>query len=232
MIRFISRLSRRRVLQYCPRILALVGVLCMLVPGKSQPQPQVAFDGVQTSAQWRAHEAAAQTALQQASECLSKALRLPKGQCEPSFFLKKASDEYYQMEILIGHTRGHVNETVVVANGFIRSGAPTRAIELLISQPETVADPFLSHLLADALFAIGDHPNAALAYKAWISTGCGGYLYSMQSNAVWIVPKTGDRCSHLPPAMRSRLEMLQDTSQGEPSNLPEHNDPTGNFVAH
>lgn len=231
MIRFISRHSKRIFSRFCLRILAIIGLLCVL-PWKSQSKSQVSFDSVQISAQWRTHEAAAQAALHQASECLTKALKLPKGQCEAELLLKKAENEYNQMQRLLGNTGGHVEEAIVVANGFLRSGAVARAIEFLITHPKTSTDPFLSHLLADALFAVGDHPNAALAYKTWISMGCGGYLYSMQSNAVWIVPKTGDRCSHLPSAIRSRLEMLQETSHGEPSNLPEYNDPTGNFVAH
>lgn len=230
MLQFISRHNKRVPSMYWIRILVSIGALFML-PAKSQPKSQVPSDAAQISSQLKIHEAAAETALQQASECLTKAMKLPKEQCEAELLLDKATDQYSQMQKLI-EGRGNVDEAVAVANGFIRSGAPARAIKFLISRPDTSRNPLLSHLLADALFAIGDHQNAALAYKAWIATGCGGYLYSMQSNAVWIVPQKGERCSQLPPAMRSRLEMLQETSHGEPSNLPEHNDPTGNFVAH
>jgi hypothetical protein len=212
--------------------LASIGTICMLLAGQSPTKPKAPSNAIQTSAQWRMHETAAEAALQQASDCVSKALKSSNGQCIPSPFLTTAAAEYRQMEALTRDGRRHVKEVIVIGNGLIRSGEPAQAIEFLMNRSETATDPFLTHLLADALFAIGDHPNAALAYKAWIEMGCGGYLYSMQSNAVWIVPKTGDRCSHLPQVMRSRLEMLQDTSRGEPSNLPENNDPTGDFVSH
>jgi hypothetical protein len=146
--------------------------------------------------------------------------------------LQKASDEYSQMESLLASVSGQVEEVVVVAYGFLRSGLPGRAVELLMSRTETRTDPVLSHLLADSLFAIGDYRNAALAYKTWIKTGCGGYLYSMQDTDYWILPVKGDVCSFLPVALRSRLEMLKDATNGEPANLPTHNRPAAKFVLH
>ncbi|HJX84397.1 MAG TPA: hypothetical protein VJ723_08655 [Candidatus Angelobacter sp.] len=233
MIRSINRQNYKRARQLCLGFLFLVsGSQCQFVEAQTQPASAMRVDDVKLSPQWVSHETTALAALKQASECVKTTLATPKTDCNPTALLKKAADEYSQMAALLPGRTGHLEEAVEVANGLLRSGAPVQTIEFLMTRPETLAEPLLAHLLADALFAIGDYENAALAYRAWISAGCGGYLYSMQSNAVWIVPKTGDRCSHLPEVMRSRLEMLQDTTRGEPSNLPEHNYPTGNFVAH
>lgn len=182
-------------------------------------------DSIQASAEWKQHQAAAQTALDQASECLSKTLDSAKQTCDPSQFLSKAGAGYEKLATLLAGTQGHVESAELVANGFLRSGLPARAISFLMSRRETGKDPALTHLLADSLFAIGDFPNAGKAYRTWIKTGCGGYLYSLQDKSYWLRPAKGSPCTYLPEALRARLELLKESANGEPRNLPEESDP-------
>jgi hypothetical protein len=205
---------------------------CAIAAGQVRTESSQQPDRVEASEQWKSHDRTAQAALKQASECMAKALKSADRECSTSAFLKKAGEEYIQMELLLAGRNGHVGEATVVANGLLRSGLPIRAIEFLLSRSETKKHSVLSHLLADALFAIGDYQSAAVAYRAWISTGCHGYLYSMQDSDYWLMPVKGDRCASLPVVMRSRLEMLQDATHGQPDNLPEHNSPAGKMAVH
>ena len=119
-----------------------------------------------------------------------------------------------------------------VAQGFLRSGDSLKAIQLLIARHDRFRDPQLAHLLADSFFTVGDYHNAALAYAGWIDTGCTGYLYSPQEAVPWIIKKGTSACSQLPVALRSRLEMLQEVTNGNPANLPAENLPPGQLTAH
>jgi hypothetical protein len=128
------------------------------------------------------------------------------------------------MQSLLADGFGDSIEASHIAEGFVRSGQPLRAIEFLRSRPKLSQESGLLRLLADTLFSIQDYKSAALTYKQWISTGCGGYNSATQNQHVmWI--KKGKECSELPVVLRSRLELLQEMEEGEPTNLPLHNTP-------
>jgi hypothetical protein len=227
MRQFITRRCKK-VVHLGAAVIVSIGVWSSAVLGQAKPE-QVHSDSLQASEKWKQHETSAQMALDQASECLGKSLEPGSRPCDSVQFLKKAGDEYGELEALLGGTAGHAEEAASIANGFMRCGLPIRAIKLLMNRADTATDPALSHLLADALFAMGDFPNAAKAYAVWIRTGCDGYLYSMQDKHYWLIKLKADPCTYLPKALRTRLELLKETTSGALNNLPEDNDPAPVF---
>ncbi len=220
-----------RPVLFCGLVFLLCGnARCLVVQGQV-PTSAHAVHAVHASEKWKLHEKLAQEYLRKASECMARNLEFRKRSCDPNPLLGKASDEYSKLQSFLSGGVGTTTEAAMVAYGFIRSGQPARTIGFLLERPERTRDSNLAHLLADAFFGLGDYKNTALAYKAWIDTGCNGYLDSMQDQAPWLVPANSESCSALPQALRSRLEMLQ-LENGEPSNLPSYNTPPGRLTVH
>jgi hypothetical protein len=163
-------------------------------------------------------------ALERASECLHKKIGAENA-CEPGVHLSRALTEYVYLESLVKNDFGNSIEAAQIAEGFVRSGSPMRAIEFLLNRPKISQESGLLRLLADTLFSIRDYNNAAFAYKSWISTGCGGYSSVMRQSGWVLFVKKGEECSQIPMDLRSRLEFLKKETDGEPSNLPTKNDP-------
>jgi hypothetical protein len=172
---------------------------------------------------WKMHEVAAQDLLKKASECIRKSLSSVT-KCEGGDYLGKAAEEYTKMQFLLKDGSGDPEEAAHIAEGFVRSGLPVRAVEFLIHRPRILHESRLLRLLADTLFLLGDDKSAAAAYKLWISAGCVGYSSISMPTYIHMWIEKGKECSQLPIFLRSRLEFLQE-DEGEPSNLPLHNDP-------
>jgi len=187
----------------------------------------------QPSAQWKLHESAALEALGQADSCIAKSFQSLNtvARCNSTELLAKAASEYNQLVPLVAEGKTGAEDAAIVADGLSRSGAFAQAIQFLMGRSDVATDANLSHLLADALFNIGDYKTAAMAYRNWIATGCVGYMNSMHDPWPWIVKIKADRCAQLPIPLRSRLELLQQFADGEPENLPEHNEPPGMMSA-
>jgi hypothetical protein len=184
------------------RGLFFAALCCSFLPRRTPaPSPQ------QQTPQWRLHERAAVESQTQAQECLKESLQSPRTdrKCNPGELLEKASAEYRQLIPFVVAGSAGDEGAATVADGLVGSGSAAAAIQFLTNRPETAKSPTLSHLLADSLFTIGDYGGAALAYKSWITTGCGGYLNSMHDRSPWLIISKIDRCSQLPLTLRSRL---------------------------
>jgi hypothetical protein len=172
---------------------------------------------------WKKYASTASDLLVHASDCIQKSLR-STDKCDFKDYLNKAAIEYASMQAMLGDGLGNSDEVAYVAQGFVRSGCPVRAAEYLLLRPGIKGESGLLRLLADALFSMGDDKSAALAYKLWISTGCGGYRSAIRTDNLVILVEKGKECFQLPSFLRSRLEWLKQ-ALGEPSNLPAMNDP-------
>src|ERR1051326_6023834 len=170
MHRFMMAPHKNVIALLCLSVPFLVGPLIIVQAlGQANPHQATGSDPVLASPEWKLHESSGEALLDKASKCFSIALKSNRENCNPSQFLKQAGDEYGQLESLLAGTEGHVDAAAHLANGLVRSGLVARAIGFLMTRRETETDPVLSHLLADSLFAIGDFPNAAKAYRTWIN---------------------------------------------------------------
>jgi hypothetical protein len=218
---YIRRHSHKHIAYVCAGVLLQTLAFYTIVFGQIETQPA---DKVRETEVWKRREIAALNFLSSASECTRKSL-VSANKCNADDYFSQAATEYSNMQSLLKDGYGDSIEASHIAEGFIRSGLPTRAIEFLIARPNISHESDLLGLLADTLFLLKDYKNAALTYKLWISTGCRGYDgFVFQSSVVMWRKKGGEDCSQLTVELRSRLELLRE-SVGEPSNLPLHNDP-------
>jgi len=172
---------------------------------------------------WEKHKSAALDFLARASDCMLKSLQ-STDKCDARNYLSKAEAEYAAMQALLKDGLGNSAEAAHIAEGYVRSGSPVRAVEYLLNRPGIKSESGLLRLLADTLYLLGDYKSAALTYRLWISTGCGGHNSAAWPKNLVIFVEKGKECSQLPSFLRGRLELLKE-AEGEPSNLPEENDP-------
>ena len=219
---FMSFHTRRRITCVCAGAFLQIFVFCTIVLGQTEAKP--ASVKVRETEVWKRHETAALNFLSSASECLRKSL-VSANKCNAGDYFKRAATEYSNMQSLLKDGFGDSIEASHIAEGFVRSGLPTQAIEFLIGRPNLSQESDLLGLLADTLFLLRDYKSAALTYKLWISTGCRGYSGAVYHSSVVMWMREGEgACSQLTIGLRSRLELLRE-SEGEPSNLPLHNAP-------
>lgn len=209
-----------------PLGLLWVASACALLHGQTPTQPQ--SRDTQTTQQndklWTDLVQAAHESLKRASECAG--LQEQTVRCSQEQFLDEAATRYREMASLLAvSAAGAPDKVVMVANGLLKSGRASEAIAFL-SQQDVKRDGSLQRLLADIYFSIGEYRNAGIAYKNWIAGGCKGYLFfSLDDLRPWAARLDMGRCSVLPAELRARLEHLRSIAQGEPSNLPEKNEP-------